>query len=167
MATQHKKALSFCVRNRERGRGGGCTSVSKRAGAPAESPHKDRVAPSETSFQVPGGEICSKNREIILLVLLTTQSFETMPVVGSAWPPTIFLIKKMRIPRKILLSMTRSFCEFSLCRCCRRRDPPYSSPLRGQHRKEQNTKQNTPHGAADETQHAVPSTSCSYTRVLV
>ena len=165
MATQHKKALSFCVRNRERGRGGGCTSVSKRAGAPAESPHKDRVAPSETSFPV--GEICSKNREIILLVLLTTQSFETMPVVGSAWPPTIVLIKKMRIPRKILLSMTRSFCGFSLCRCCRRRDPPYSSPLRGQHRKEQNTKQNTPHGAADETQHAVPSTSCSYTRVLV
>ena len=35
------------------------------------SPHKDRVEPSETSF--PGGEICSKNREIILLVLLTTQ----------------------------------------------------------------------------------------------
>jgi len=58
-------------------------------------PHKDRVILCETCF--PGGEICSKNREIILLVLLTTQSIETV----SVWDPHEPLqnFKKMWIPR--------------------------------------------------------------------
>ena len=46
---------------------------------------------------LPGGEICSKNREIILLVLLTTQPIETV----SVWDPQTPLqnFKKMWIPR--------------------------------------------------------------------